>query len=151
MFGEVDLVQGFRIEIGEGEIEAIAGRGEGADWLEGGGVGLLLLFDCGEIAGGDLETAEQHQPEAGFELADSDGVDDLRDGHLDGVAVFEGGEMDMIAGSHGFGRTIGAVTELEAMVGIAEGSILESDSAAFVAGGLDVAAERCGHEDLLYP
>ena len=67
---------------------------EGAD--DTGGVGFGL--EAGRVAGGKLEAVEQSGGALGVEAAGGEGVDDDGESDLDGFAVFEGGELDVLAG-----------------------------------------------------
>jgi hypothetical protein len=69
----------------------------------------------------------------------------LRDGDPYGVVIFKGPEMDAVGAVLGQTVAIGSVGELEAVVEVAERTLGEGDGAAFLAGGLDVAAEGCSH------
>jgi hypothetical protein len=66
------------------EVESFWGWGYGADYV--GGVGLGAEF--GRVDGGELEAVEEGGGAAGFELAQGEGVDDDREGGLDGLAIF---------------------------------------------------------------
>ena len=67
---------------------------KGAD--DAGGVGFGL--EAGRVAGGKLEAVEQSGGALGVEVAGGEGVDDDGESDLDGFAVFEGGELDVLAG-----------------------------------------------------
>jgi hypothetical protein len=76
------------------EVENFAGWLDGTDDVGGEGFG-------GEAAGvvrGELESVEQGDGALGFEFAGGQGVDNDRESDLDGFAVFEGGELDVLAG-----------------------------------------------------
>jgi len=155
VFGEVDLFERLGLEVGQGEVEIVTGGGDGADGLKGrgclgfSGSRMGVAFDGGEIAGCYLETAEQEQGTAGFELTDGDGIDDLRDGQLHGIAVLEGTEMDVVAAVLTPDPAIAPMAKLKPVMVVAERATGEGEGAALLAGGLDVAAERCWHENLL--
>ena len=94
VFIEVVEVAGFEGGAWFGEVEAFDGWLDGADDVGGEGFG-------GEAAGvvaGELESVEQGDGALGFELAGGEGVDDDGESDLDGFAVFEGGELDVLAG-----------------------------------------------------
>ena len=81
----------------------------------------------------------------GFELAEGEGVDDYGEGGLDGLAVFEREELDVLAGDDvagGFSlRAEGGVALVEAVVEVAVSGPVERWALAAEAVGLDVLAE----------
>lgn len=82
---------------GFGQVEAFGGGLDGADHV--GGVGAEV--EVGGVDGGELEAVEEGGGAAGVELAGSECVDDDGEGDLDGLAVFERGEFDVLAGDEG--------------------------------------------------
>ena len=84
---------------------------------------------------------------AGLDAVAGDGAGDERERDLDGVGVFEGGELDLdgrgMGGVGGVERGVGleaAFALLGAVVEVAEGAAAEGHAFAFVPVGLDVAA-----------
>jgi hypothetical protein len=139
VFIEAVEVVGFEGCAWLGEVEAV-GRGlDGVDDV--GGVG----FD-GKAAGvvaGELETVEQSDGSFGFELAGGEGVDDDGKSDLDGFAVFEGSELDVLAGDEiapgSFSLPEGAVALMEPLVEVAPVALNEGGRFAAGSVGLDVA------------
>jgi hypothetical protein len=70
-----------------------------------------------------LEAVEEGGGSFGVELTGGEGVDDDGESDLHGFAVFEGGELDVLAGnevaSGGWGGAEGVVTLVEAVVEVA--------------------------------
>ena len=121
----------------------MGGFGGGLEVGEDCGVGVGLGACAGgaglfwEVVGGDAQAVEEEAGAGGVEGIGGDAGEDVGDGELDGVAVFEqregeggveGGDVEV------FGRAAGGVV-VEAEVLAAEGG-----RAAAVAGGVDVAA-----------
>ncbi len=100
-----------------GEIEAFGGGFDGADGGGGGGFGV----EAAGVVAGELEAVEQRGGALGFELSGGECVYDAGEGELDGLAVFEGGEFDVLAGDEvaagGFGVAVGVVALVEAAGG----------------------------------
>jgi hypothetical protein len=139
IFGDLEGGAGF------GEVEAVGSGVETAD--DTGGVGFGL--DAGGVGGGELEAVEQGGSASGVEVAGSKGIDDDGESDLDGLAVFEGGELNMLTGNEvaacGSGVAEAAVALMEAVVEVApllagEGGCFALDSV-----GLDVSAELVLH------
>jgi hypothetical protein len=107
-----------------------------------GGVGLGA--QGGGVDGGELEAVEEGGGATGLQVSGGEGVDDDGEGDLDGFAVFEGGELDVLAGEGG-GVAEAAVALVEAVVEVAPYS--RGEGGGFAAGsvGLDVAAEWVLH------
>jgi hypothetical protein len=139
VFCEIEHGAGF------GEVEALGGGVDGADYF--GGVGLEV--EMGGVDGGELEAVEEGGGAAGFELAEGQGVDDYGEGGLDGLAVFEGEELDVLAGDDvAGGFSLGAeggVALVEAVVEVAVGGLAERWGLALESVGADVAAELVLH------
>jgi hypothetical protein len=100
-----------------------------------------------------LEAVEQGGGAFDLEFAGGKGVDDDGEGDLDGLAVFEGGEFDVLSGDEvaagGFGVAKGGVALMEAVVEVAPLAIGEGWGFAAGSVGLDVATERVLHDLLL--
>jgi hypothetical protein len=124
---------------------------------ESGG-GVDFAKDAGgdrgpEAAGvhaGELESIEDRGGSSGFELAGGEGVDDHGEGELDGVAVFQGEELDMLARDEVAG---GERSAAEGSVAVVEVLVVEAEVACGKCGGaalgsalVDAAAEWVGHE-----
>jgi len=96
-------------------------------------VGVVGEFDAADVADGSVEGAEDELGALDFDSAAKQGVDDLDEGGLDGLLVFEeGGVMDA-----GVGAFDGAE---HALVEIAELLSAESGGAATDSGDSDVGA-----------
>ena len=132
-------------EAGLGEVDAVGGALGGAD--QGGGVGPA--GEAASVDGGDGEPVEQGGGAFDVELAGGQGVDDDGERELDGFAVFERGELDVLAGDEvaaGLGGvTEAAVARVETGVEEAVGAVGERGRLALQAGGLVVAAECLWH------
>ena len=91
--------------------------------------------EAGGVVAGKLEAVEESGGAADFELAGGEGVDDDGERGLDGVAVFEGGELEL-GGPRVLGRAEGAteagVPAMEAGVVEAEGLGSEGGRSALV-------------------
>jgi hypothetical protein len=134
---------------GLGEVEAF-GRGfEGADDVGCEGFGL----QAGGVILGELEAVEQGGGALDVELAGGEGVDDDGESDLDGFAVFQGDQFDVLAGDEvaagGGGGAEGGVALVEAVVEVAPGPVGEGGGFAAGSVGLDVAAEGELHGVLL--
>ena len=90
---EVIEVVGIKGGAGFGEIEAFGG-GCGADGVGGVGFGV----EAAGVVGGELEAVEESGGSLDVELSGGESVDDEREGDLDGFAVLEWGELDVLAG-----------------------------------------------------
>ncbi len=105
--------------MGFGEVEAFGGGFDGADGV--GGLGA----EAGGVVAGELEAVEEGGGSFGLEAAGGEGVDDAGEGELDRFAVFEGGELDVLAGDEvaagGFGVAVGFVAVVKMMVEVAPG------------------------------
>src|ERR1700736_2132498 len=78
---------------GFGQVETFGGGLEGADDLGGVGPGV----GPGGVHAGELEAVEEGGGAFGVEVSGGKGVDDDGEGDLDRFAVFEGGELDVLA------------------------------------------------------
>ena len=132
-----------------GQVEAFGGGFDAAD-----GVGRIG-FDAkvARVVAGELEAVEERGGSFGVELAGGESVDDDGEGDLDGVAVFECGEFDVLAGDEvaagGGGGAEGGVTLVEAVVEVTPEACGEGGAFALQAVGFDVAAEFVLHDFLL--
>jgi hypothetical protein len=130
---------------GFGEIEAVGGGVEGAD--DAGGVGFGL--EACRITGGELEAVEQGGGALSVEVAGGEGVDDDGESDLDGFAVFEGRELDVLAWDEieagGFRMAEAAVALVKAVMEVAPLIIGEGWCFALGSVGLDVSAELVLH------
>jgi hypothetical protein len=101
-------------------------------------------LEAGGVVRGELEAVEQGGGALDVELSGGEGVDDDREGDLDGFAVLEGGEFDVLAGdevaARGSGGTEGGVSLVEAVVEVAPEASCERGRFASGSVGLDVAA-----------
>ena len=84
----------------------------------------------GGVDGGKLEAVEEGGGAFGLEVSGGEGVDDDGEGDLDGLAVFEGGEFDVLAGDKVAGAGCGGapkagVALVEAGVEVAVRGFLE--------------------------
>src|ERR1700745_4119069 len=86
-----------------------------------GANGLVLQAAC--VVAGELEAVEESGGALDVEVAGGESVDDDGEGDLDGFAVFESGEFDVLAGEEVaagvFGLADGAVLLVEAVVEVA--------------------------------
>jgi hypothetical protein len=123
------------------EIETFGGWFDGADDAVGRGLGAKAAG----IVRGELQAVEQGGGAFSLEFAGGESVDDDREGELDGFAVFEGDEFDVLAGDEvaagGFGVAEGGVALVEAVMEVAPESVGEGWGFAAGSVGLDVAAE----------
>jgi hypothetical protein len=115
--------------------------------------GVGLGVEVGGVVGGQLKAVEESCGSLGVELAGGEGVDDDGKGDLDGLAVFEGGELNVLAGDEvaasGIGVAVGAVALVEAGVEVAVVCGGECGALALQAVGLDVAADWILHDGSL--
>jgi hypothetical protein len=97
-----------------GEVESFFGGECGADDVGRVGFGV----ESYGVVRGELEAVEECGGSLGVELSGGEGVDDDGEGYLDGLAVFEGSELDVLAGyevgAGGSGGPVGAVALVEA-------------------------------------
>jgi hypothetical protein len=84
------------LERGSGlcEVQAIGGRFDVTDDFGCVGFGV----EAGGIVRGQLKAVKQRRGAAGVELSSSQGIDDDREGNLYGLAIFKGGQLDVLAG-----------------------------------------------------
>jgi hypothetical protein len=104
---------------GHGKLRQVESFRRGFDVADDvGGVGLGV--EAAGVIACELEAVEQGGSAFDVELAGGESVDDDGERDLNGLAVFEGGEFDMLAGDEvaagGFGMTEGGVALMEAMV-----------------------------------
>ena len=122
------------------EVEAIGGGVDAADDI--GGVGLGL--EARGVHAGELEAVEEGCGASGLEVAGGEGVDDDGEGDLDGLAVFEWGQFDVLAGDEvaasGGGGAEAGVGLMEVGVVVAPLRSGEGWRAALDSPGSDVAA-----------
>ena len=134
------VVGNFEDCAGFGEVEAFGGGVDGADDVWGVGFGVEA---CG-VHAGELETVEEGGGASGLEVAGGEGVDDDGEGDLDGLAVFEGGQFDVLAGDEvaasGGGGAEAGVGLVEVGVVVAPLTSGEGWRAALDSPGSDVAA-----------
>lgn len=80
-------------------------------------------MEAAGVVAGELEAVEQGGGSLDIELPGGESVDDDGEGDLNGFAVFEGGELDVLAGDEvaagGLGGAEGCVALVEAMVEVA--------------------------------
>jgi hypothetical protein len=81
------------------------------------------------VVGGELEAVEESGGAPGVELPGGESVDDDGEGELDGLAVFEGDELDVLAGDQvvtgGLGGAEGGVALVEAVVEVTPDASVE--------------------------
>jgi hypothetical protein len=103
----------------------------------------------GGVGAGELEAVEEGGGVAAFELTGGEGVDDELESDLDGLAVLEGAELDVLAGDEvagaGGGLAVGGVALVEAGVEVAVRGAVKLGRAAGKAVGLDVATDGNFH------
>jgi len=128
-----------------GEVEAVGAGVYVADDFGGVGSGV----EAGGVVGGQLQAVEESGGAAGVEIAGGEGVDDDREGDLNGLAILEGVELDVLAGDE---VAAGGVVVAEALVALVEtgvevapDSVGERWGLAARSVGLDVAAECVFH------
>ena len=154
-FGLVfDDLAGFVVFVGDIGGEGAGGAGECEFKAVGGEVGFGQDIgwegrgaEAGGVAAGELQAVEEGGGASGFKLAGGEGVDDDGERGLDGVAVFEGGELEaggVLAGG-GEGVAEAGVSAVEARVVEAEGLRGKGGRTALSSVGLDVAAEIVLH------
>ena len=107
------------------EVQAF-GRGfDGADDVGCGRFGL----EVASVVGGELQAIEQGGGALGVKLSGSEGVDDDGEGDLDGLAVLEWGEFDVLSGDEvaagGFGGAVLFVAAVEAVMEVAPLAVVE--------------------------
>jgi hypothetical protein len=104
---------------GFGEVEAFGCGLGGADDLAGKG----LDVEVGGVAGGQLQTVEQGRGTAGLHLSARQRVDDDGEGDLNGFAIFERYEFDVLHAeievANGLGGAKAVVTLVKARVEVA--------------------------------
>jgi hypothetical protein len=87
--------------------------------------------EAGGVVAGRLETVEAGRGSFGLEVPRGEGVDDAGEGELDGFPVFEGGELDLLAGNEvaaaGFGVAIGFVAVVKMAVEVAPAAAGEGE------------------------
>src|SRR5205814_1940929 len=142
-----DFVDGSRF----GEVEPFGGGFDGADGVDGVGFGAKVA----SVVAGELETVEEGGGSFGVELAGGEGVDDDGESDLDGFAVFEGGQLDVLAGDEvaagGGGGPEWRVALVEPVVEVAPEASGEGGAFALQAVGSDVTAEFVLHDLLRFP
>lgn len=133
-----------------GSCGLIIGIGDGAE----GGEEFVELdvagFQAGgleggvfEVGAGGLESVEDESGVAMIDAAVEEGLDGFHDADLDGVGIFEQGELVSVfasVGLAGIATGIGTATTLGLIVEIAETTVLERGTAAEFSVGLDVLA-----------
>jgi len=101
--------------------------------------------EAASVVAGELQAIEQRGGALDVEIAGGEGVDDDGEGYLDGFAVLEGGELDVLAGDEvaagGLVGAEGSVALVEAVVEVAPVPVNERWGFATGSIGLDVAAE----------
>jgi hypothetical protein len=144
IFGE------FEDSAGLGEVEAVRGGVETADDV--GSVGFDP--DAGGVGGGELKTVEQGGGAFGIEMSGGERVDDDGESDLNGFAVFEGCELNVLAGNKiapgGCGVAVVAVALVKAIVEVAPLLATKGRCFALDSVGLDVSAEFVLHLALLW-
>ena len=76
------------------EVDTLGGGVDGADYVMREG----FEVETPGVAGGELQAVEESGGSARLQLAGGEGVDDDGEGDLNGFAIFEGGELDVLAG-----------------------------------------------------
>ncbi len=100
-------------------------------WFDGADGFGGLSAEAGGVVAGRLETVEAGRRSFGLEVPRGEGVDDAGEGELDGFPVFEGGELDLLAGNEvaaaGFGVAIGFVAVVKMAVEVAPAAAGEGE------------------------
>jgi hypothetical protein len=141
--GRGDVGVGFRDESPGLFVDVADELGGAADDAEAAGVG-----------GGEREAIEEGVGLFGVDAVGGEGVEDTGDGELGGLAVLDGGELEE-AGMGQLGGlevdlvAVETVAVMQAAVEVTEDGIVDGDSAALQAVGLDVAADGNVHFALL--
>ncbi len=115
-------------------------------------VGLGERLEALAVGGGETQAVEQGVGALGVDEVAGQGVDDLGECELDGESIFQRREPDDVAALHealaaDHPGTVEVVAFVEAAVEVAVERIGERDGAAWLAVGLDVAAEIDLHCD----
>jgi hypothetical protein len=135
-----DVVGDFVYGAWFGEVEAFGGGLDGADGVGGVGFGV----EAAGVVAGELQAVEEGGGSLDVELSGGEGVDDDGESDLDGFAVFQGGELEVLAGDEvatgGRGGAEGGVALVEAVVEVAPEASGEGAGFALQAVGFDVAA-----------
>jgi hypothetical protein len=135
----VEVGKFFEHGAGFGDVEAFGSGLDCSDYIPANRVA-----DAGGVGAGELETIEQGGCTSGFEFAGGQRVDDDGERRLDGLAVFEDAEFDVLAGdeiSAGLGRiAVGLMALMQAGVEVAPLAFCESGRLALDTVGLDVSA-----------
>lgn len=110
----------------------------------GGFGGVGLEGGVFEVGAGGLESVEDEPGVAMIDAAVEEGFDGFHDGDLDGVGIFEKGELEGVLareGLAGIATGVGATTTLGLVVEVAETTVFERGTAAEFSVGLDVFAK----------
>lgn len=135
----VEVGKFFEHGAGFGDVEAFGSGLDCSDYIPANRVA-----DAGSVGAGELETIKQGGGTARLKSAGGEGVDDDGERGLDGRAVFEDAEFDVLAGdeiSAGLGRiAVGLMALMQAGVEVAPLAFCESRRLALDTVGLDVSA-----------